>query len=325
MRVGFTFDLRADYKALGLSDEETAEFDSEVTIEAIEAALRRLGCAVERIGNVRALTRRLAEGARWDFVFNICEGMKGIAREAQVPALLEAFDIPYTFADPLTLALALDKAMTKRIVAGAGVRTAPFAVLEHAQDAGDLRLPFPLFVKPLAEGSGKGVGPASRVADNFALIREAARLIARFHQPVLVETFLPGREFTVGILGTGARAEVLGVMEILPRPNAAAHGYGYENKEEFEDRFDYAPASDKEAEAAAEEALKAYRALRCRDAGRLDFRSDAEGRPHFLEANPLAGLNPERSDLVFIARFAGITFDELIARIVRSAKERFAP
>src|SRR5437762_5146784 len=193
IRIGVTFDLRADYLAMGYGEEETAEFDSEVTIEAICDALVAMGYAPIRIGNVRQLTDALAQGERWDAVFNFCEGLRGFAREAQVPALLEAYDIPYVFSDPLTLALALDKSMAKRVVRDCGVPTPDFAVVERVVDIRNVDLPFPLFLKPVAEGSGKGVNARSRVGDAGTLKRVASELLARFQQPVLVETFLPGR------------------------------------------------------------------------------------------------------------------------------------
>ena len=169
MHIGVTYDLRDDYRALGFSEEDSAEFDAEETIAALCRALASLGHLPHRIGNVRALTVALAQGARWDCVFNICEGVKGVAREAQVPALLEAFDIPYVFSDPLTLALALDKAMAKRVVRDAGVPVADFAVIESADDIARVNLPFPIFLKPNSEGSGKGVDAHSRVDDQAAL------------------------------------------------------------------------------------------------------------------------------------------------------------
>lgn len=322
MRIGVTYDLRSDYLAMGMSEEETAEFDSEVTIAAICAALDALGHESERIGNVRRLAERLVAGDRWDAVFNICEGVKGVAREAQVPALLDAYDIPYVFSDPLTLALALDKGMAKHVVRDRGVPTPDFAVIATAADIGRVALPYPLFLKPVAEGSGKGVGENSRVRNADELRRTAARLLEKFRQPVLVETFLPGREFTVGITGTGEDAAVLGTMEVVWTEKASAHGYGYENKEHFEDRMVYRPARDDEAKRAEQVALAAWRALRCRDGGRVDLRSDAGGQPHFMEVNPLAGLNPERSDLVFIARFEGISYQTIIARIMASFLKR---
>lgn len=318
MRIGVTYDLRADYLAQGWGEEETAEFDSEVTIAGICQALAELGFVPVRIGNIHQLIARLAAGERFDGIFNFCEGLSGVAREAQVPALLDAYNIPYVFSDALTLALALDKGMAKRVVRDAGVATPDFAVIETEWDLGSIQLPYPLFAKPVAEGSGKGVGVTSRVTDHSELASTVRDLIVRFRQPVLVETFLPGREFTVGITGTGAEAQSLGVMEVIFTENAHQHGYGYENKEHFEDKMLYRLVDDPEAQAASDVALAAWRVLRCRDGGRVDIRSDAEGRPHFLEVNPLAGLNPERSDLVYLTRFAGISYRDLIGRIMDS-------
>jgi len=322
MRIGVTYDLRADYLAQGLSEEDTAEFDSEVTIAAICEALAALGFVPDRIGGVRALAGRLAAGERWDGVFNFCEGLKGAAREAQAPALLEAYDVPYVFSDPLTLCLALDKGMAKRVLRDAGVPTAPFAVIETPEDISAIDLPFPLFLKPVAEGSGKGIGANSKVTTQVELESVASDLLRRFDQPVLAERYLPGREFTVGITGTGRTAELLGVIEVLWTESAAPHGYGYENKEHYEGRMDYRLADDEEACDAARVALAAWRALRCRDGGRIDIRSNENGQPRFIEVNPLAGLNPERSDLCFIARFKGIAYRDLIGRIMESFLRR---
>ena len=322
MRIGVTYDLRSDYLALGLGEEETAEFDSEVTIAAICAALEALGHEPIRIGNVRRLAEELVAGARWDAVFNICEGLKGVAREAQVPALLEAYDVPYVFSDPLTLSLALDKGMAKRVVRSCGVPTPDFAVIASPEDACGVDLPFPLFVKPVAEGSGKGVNAKSRVTDRPCLARVAADLLDRFRQPALAEIFLPGREFTVGIVGSGHEAESLGVIEVLWTNKATAHGYGYENKEHFEEKIIYRLVEDAAAREAAEVAIAAWRALRCRDGGRVDIRFGDDGKAYFLEVNPLAGLNPDRSDLVFIARFKGLSYRDLIGRIMESFLRR---
>jgi D-alanine-D-alanine ligase len=325
MRIGVTYDLKADYLALGYSEEDTAEFDSEITIDAICAALARMGHEAVRIGSVRKLAARLVAGERWDAVFNFCEGLKGLAREAQAPALLDAYDIPYVFSDPLTLALSLDKGMAKRVVRDQGVPTADFAVIETLADADAVALPYPLFLKPVAEGSGKGVNEHSKVDDIAALKRVAAELLARFDQPVLVETFLSGREFTVGITGTGADAEVLGVTEIVPMTNYVGPGYGFANKAEgWEDKVDIRPASPAEAASAGRVALAAWRALRCRDGGRVDIRCDGTGAPHFVEVNPLAGLRPEHSDLCFIAKFAGLSYQDLIEKIMASFFKRHA-
>ena len=322
MRIGVTYDLRADYLAMGMSEEDSAEFDAEVTIAGIVGALSALGHDPVRIGNVRALAQRLVAGERWEAVFNICEGLHGLGREAQVPGLLDAYGIPYVFSDGLTLAVSLDKGWTKRIVGAAGVPTPAFAVIERISDIAKVRLPFPLFAKPMAEGSGKGVDTRSRVNNRAELKAVATELLARFRQPVLVETYLPGREFTIGIVGTGDEARSLGVMEIMPKDNAHTTDYGFENKECCDEFVGYRLIDDAVARAAVEVALGAWRALRCRDGGRIDIRCDAKGAPQFIEANPLAGLNPEHSDLCFIARFAGLAYQDLIGLIMSSFLRR---
>ena len=322
MRIGVTYDLRADYLASGMSEEDSAEFDAEITIASITGALSGLGHDPVRVGNIRALTRLLASGERWDAVFNICEGVAGYAREAQVPALLEAYAIPCVFSDALTLALTLDKAWSKRIVRDAGIPTAPFAVIERVADIAKVALPYPLFLKPVAEGSGKGVNACSRANNAVELKSVATELLARFRQPVLAETFLQGREFTVGIVGTGEEARALGVLEIGPTQKAVGVHYGYENKERCDENVVYRLVEDKEADAAAEIALAAWRVLRCRDGGRVDVRNDKSGLPQFLEVNPLAGLNPEHSDLCFLAQFKGLDYQELIGLIMVSFLNR---
>jgi D-alanine-D-alanine ligase len=322
MRIGVTYDLKSDYLALGYGEEDVAEFDSEVTIDAICEALTAQGWQVSRIGHVKNLVEKLARGERWDAVFNFCEGLKGISREAQVPAILEAYDIPCVFSDPLTLAVTLDKAMAKRVVRDQGVPTPDFAVIEKIADVGKIKLPYPLFLKPVAEGSGKGVNGKSRVTNLNELTSTASELLARFNQPVLVETFLPGREFTVGIIGTGDDAEVLGVSEIRQKGNYVGHGYGFENKEYWEDKVDIVEAEAASAKPAGEVALAAWRALRCRDGGRVDIRNDANGNPHFIEVNPLAGLRPEYSDMCFIAKYRGLSYPQLIGRIMDAFLKR---
>lgn len=322
MLIGLAYDLRDDYRGLGLAEEQLAEFDSPETIAELEAALLRLGHAVDRIGHVRRLAERLVAGHRWDLVFNICEGLAGRSREAQVPALLEAFGQPYTFADPLVMAATLDKAVAKRLVRDHGLATAPFALVERAADIAAVDLPFPLFAKPVAEGTGKGVSPASLVRSRRELERTCRRLLARYAQPVLVETYLPGREFTVGIVGSGSAARIVGTLEVELLPGAEPGVYSYTNKERCEELVRYRLVDDPEARAAAALALACYRALDCRDAGRVDLRSDAAGRPQFLEVNPLAGLHPTHSDLPILASLAGLGYDGLIGAIVASAAER---
>jgi len=327
MRIGFVYDARDDYRALGFSEEAVAEFDTPETLQAIRRALAAAGHRVEPVGHGRALAERLVRGQRWDLVFSIAEGLRGRAREAQVPALCELYDQPYAFSDPLTMAATLDKAVAKRLVRDAGVPTAPFAVIERAEDAGRVDLPLPLFVKPIAEGTGKGCEAASRVTDRAELAPAALRLIGRFAQPALVECFLPGREFTVGLVGNGEEARVIAVLEVRLLAGAEGVGeggvYSYANKEQCESCCAYRLADDAEAKRAAAHALAAYRALGCRDAARLDFRSDASGEPLFLEANPLPGLHPTHSDLPILAELAGLPYARLMREILAAATARY--
>lgn len=322
MRVGLTYDLRDDYLREGWSAEESSEFDTVETVETIEDALHSLGYETDRIGHIRSLTSRLVRGDRWDIVFNFAEGARGYGREAQVPALLDAFGIPYTFSDPLVLAVTLHKGMTKHIVRDQGLPTPDFAVVAADADLAGVALPFPLFVKPVAAGSSIGVSAASHVHDHDQLVSTCRLLWEQFGQPALIETFLPGREYTVGITGTGANARSIGVMEILFDHAIDKQAYSYTNKLTWADHIGFARVTGAAAAAAAELALSVWRALGCRDAGRVDLREDAHGRVSFLEVNPLAGLNPVYSDLCISARLHDISYRQLIQAIMESALER---
>jgi D-alanine-D-alanine ligase len=325
MTIGLTYDLRQDYLDAGYSEEQTAEFDRPDTVDAIEKSLIAMGHATRRIGNIMSLVRKLAAGERWDMVFNICEGMFGLGREAQVPALLDAYQIPYTFSGPLVLALSLDKALTKRVVRSLGVATPDFAVVEAPADVAAVDLPFPLFAKPLAEGTGLGIDARSKIDSRSQLSAVCGDLLARFRQPVLVEAYLPGREFTVGIVGSGAAAEAVGVVEVVLRPEAEANAYSYVNKEKCEELVKYELAPEDAARPCRELALRAWRGLGCLDGGRVDVKMDRSGAVNFLEVNPLAGLHPEHSDLPIICSLMGIAYQTLMERIMTSACGRIRP
>ena len=322
MTVGLTYDLRSEWLKEGYSELETAEFDREETVAAVESALRKEGLHTERIGNYRGLIAALSAGKRWDLVFNFCEGMYGLGREALVPALLDAYRIPYTFSDAVVLAVSLHKGLTKHVVRDAGVPTPDFAVVESAADIDHVNLRYPLFAKPIAEGTGKGITSESRIGSVEELRRICESLLDAYHQPVLVEEYLPGREFTSAVIGTGAEARVVGTMEIIPLSTADANAYTYMNKEYCDGRVRYELARGPEAEACERLALNAWKALGARDAGRVDIRMDAGGNPSFIEANPLAGLHPVHSDLPIICTMVGITFQDLIGAIVVSARKR---
>jgi D-alanine-D-alanine ligase len=320
MRIGLTYDLREDYLAQGFSDEEAGEFDVPETIDAVQAAIRSHGHQVERIGGIRALVPALAAGRRWPLVWNMCEGVSGIAREAQVPALLEAYGIPCVFSSADVLVTAMDKALAKLIVATADVPTPDFTVVRSARDLSAVRMRYPLFVKPLAEGTSKGVQETSKVDNRAELTAKCLEVLKTYRQPALVETFLPGREFTVGLLGAGANARVIGVSEIRFLPGGDPSAYSYKNKIEAFDELTLAtgPLADE----AAAVALSAWRALGCRDAGRIDIRCDANGRPNFIECNPLAGLRPKWSELTQLAELVGMKYESLIGEILSEALAR---
>jgi len=321
--VGLCYDLKSDYMAAGFTAEQVMEMDDEEVVAGLEQGLRSLGYRVKRIGRGLELARRLAAGERWDMVFNFTEGVSGRGREAQVPALCELYGQAYTFSDPVTCGVTLDKAWAKRLVRDAGVATAPFAVVHTPEEAESVSLEPPLFVKPLAEGSSMGVSRHSLVRSCEELPSRCRELLASHPGGLLVEGYLPGREFTVGLVGSGAAAKVVAVMEVLYTRRAESQSYTAANKAEYLTNVRYrllrkGPLA-KQARAVA---LACYSVLECRDAGRVDLRCDREGRPHFLEINPLPGLHPVRSDLPIMAGLAGIPYSWLLNEIMGSALAR---
>ncbi|MFH0999592.1 MAG: ATP-grasp domain-containing protein [Bacteroidota bacterium] len=322
MKIGLTYDLRSEYLKMGFSEEETAEFDQEGTIDAIENTLNKLNYQTERIGHLKQLVSSLANGEKWDLVFNICEGMYGNGREAQVPALLDAYAIPYVFSSPLVLSLTLDKALTKRVIRDAGLATPDFYIVNRPSDIEKIKLEFPLFAKPMAEGTGKGINGNSVINNKAELKDRCTSLLNEFKQAVLVETFMSGREFTTGIVGTGEEARAVGTMEIILKENAEKNVYSYTNKEECETLIEYKPTFGKEKEMCEQLALESYKLLGCEDAGRVDIRMDKNGIPNFLEINPLAGIHPEHSDLPILCTLNGISYIELMKMIMDSATKK---
>jgi D-alanine-D-alanine ligase len=323
IKVGLTFDLKEDYLKLGYNNEEVAEFDTTETIDALEQTITRLGYEVIRIGNIFSLVNFLNNGNRCDLVFNICEGMFGMAREAQVPCLLDAYRIPYVFSEPEILNLTLDKGLTKLILKQAGILTAEFMVASHISDIQNIAIQFPLFVKPVAEGTSKGIDGFSLVYNTSQLYNSVEYLLKTYHQPVLVESFLPGREFTVGITGSGNDAQSLGVLEIILNEHAPHPMYSYTVKKDWEKYAGYRIADDPAAIKCAKIAVDIWKIIKGKDAGRVDFRLDAAGNPNFIEVNPLAGLNPTYSDLPMLAQLNGTSYDQLISAILDSAIKRF--
>ena len=325
LRVGFTFNVkRVKPHVDGTADEE-AEYDPPKTLQAIREAIASFGHEVVDLEATPELPYIL-QNAQVDVVFNMAEGFKGRNREAQAPALLELLDIPYSGSDPAALSIALDKGLAKRMVRQHGILTPNFVVLSTGKERLPKELKFPLIVKPVAEGSSKGVHLKS-VVENEAELRDAAReMIAKYHQPALVEDYIAGREFTVGLLGE-RRPKALPPMEVVfLDPNDTRPVYSFEYKQDWTQRIRYdippkiEPALVKSLEKAARES---FIALGCRDVARVDFRMDASGKVYFLECNPLPGLTPDWSDLVLIAKAAGIDYRTLIGEILSGAIRRY--
>jgi len=326
LKVGFTFNVKrtAADPASGDGDEE-AEYDSPKTLQAIREAIASHGHEVVDLEATQDLPLQLAS-TPVDVVFNIAEGFKGRSRESQVPSLLELLDIPYTGSDPAALSVSLDKAVAKRMVRTHGILTPDYVVMQTGKERLPRELAFPLLVKPVAEGTSKGVTKKSIVQNEVELREVARELIAKYRQPALVEAYVAGREFTVGMLGE-RRPRVLPPMEIVFLDEADPTPiYSFEMKQDWNEKIRYdtpARLSAKELDRLEKASREVFSALGCRDVARVDFRMDAEGRIFFIECNPLPGLAPGWSDLVLIAQAAGISYRDLIGEILAFAIRRF--
>lgn len=350
MKLGLTFNLRGD-RAHGGSeaaksveplaspesqdlsgylaslDDAEEEFDSPETIGAIAQTLRELGHEVELLGDGEMMLRRLFTESRPDLVVNIAEGTGfGRAREARVPAVLEMLGIGYTGSDPLTLAVALDKDCAKRLIAAAGLTTPAWALFSGDMSSlyrAAAELVYPLIVKPAYEGSSKGVLVTSIIQTPAQLEHAVARMHEFYEQPILVEEYIEGDELTVGLVGNGPPS-VLGIMRVLPNASSGPFIYSLEVKRDWQRQVRYecpAKLASRDAQAVEEAALRAWKCLGCRDVARIDFRL-RQGVPYFLEANPLPGLSPKHGDLVLLAGYMGIGYQELLARILTAACDR---
>ena len=318
-----------------LADDEFAEWDSPATIDAVARALALHG-EVIRLEATDDFPERLRD-ARPDIVFNIAEGLRGPNREAHVPAICEFYGVPYSGSDPFTLALCLDKARTKEILRARGVPTADWWLVSSGEELDALVASAPatpLFAKPVHEGSSKGITERNYIADAIDLEPVVAELLERYEQPVIIERYLPGAEFTCGVIGNGANARVLPIvgMDFGALPEGALPIYGFEAKwiwdrpEEPLEIFSCpAPVSDALRAEIEDVVLRAYRGLGCRDWSRVDVRLDANGRANIVEVNPLPGILPDAADnscLPKAARAAGLSYDDLIGACLIAAATR---
>jgi D-alanine-D-alanine ligase len=323
LRIGFTYNVkRVDSK--GGNDAE-AEYDAPETIESIRDALESYGHVVIPLEATAELPRQLMESPV-DLVFNIAEGVSGRNREAVVPALCELMGIPYTGSDAATLSIALDKALSKRVLREHSILTPEFQVMETGRERLSPKLKFPVIVKPNQEGSSKGVSAHVSVCDNEESLRQVVRdLLEKYRQPALVEDYIVGREFTVGLLGD-KRPRVLPPMEIVFRDKQNQRPvYDYEIKQEWEKHVYYecpAKLSREELKAVEKVARETFSALDCRDVARVDLRMNAKGDFYVLEVNPLPGLTPDYSDLCLIAKAANIDYRSLISEILSGGLKR---
>ena len=319
MKVGLTYDLRSWYIDRGYSMDETAEFDKQETVDAIDNSLKQMGHETEPIGNVFQLIEAIAAGKKWDIVFNIAEGLYGDGRESVVPAILDQYKIPYVFSGPVIMGLSLNKHLAKLVVAAAGVPVSPGCLITESKDLNKCKLKYPLFVKPVSEGTGKGITEKSLVNSSEELAKMVEWILTEFRQPALVEEYLPGREFTVGVVGYKEEAAAIGGMEVMTANNLP---YSVEVKENYQNYCKYKPLDTDIIDECKSVALSAWKALNAVDAGRVDLKADRNGKICFIEANPLAGLNPIHSDLPILSRMYGIEYQTLMEMIMKAAIKR---
>lgn len=322
--VGLTYDLRTEYIFKDSDPQDAnAEFDHPTTIDVVEEAIRSGGHEVVRIGNAENLLKSL-DRLKVDIVFNIAEGKSGRNREAQVPILLEMKGIPFVGADGLTLALTLDKVMTKKVLLAEGIPTPRFFEVADAKNLNGINIGFPLIVKPRYEGSSKGISESSVVKSRDELKKQAAWVIETYKQPALIEQFVAGSEFTVAIVGNDPPA-ALPVVQIRIDGKLDLGGLFYTFSRIHSNTLDYiCPAQiSGELEGRMQEiAIKVYKAVDCRDLGRVDIRLNAKGEPYVLEINPLPSLSSEDVFMV-IANYMNISYNEMINKILDAGLRRY--
>ena len=329
MRIGLSYDLKEAFnQTQGQPEDALEEYDSVETVDGLTKAIEAKGHSIVKLSGGRQFLKNILS-EKVDFVFNISEGLGSYrSREAQVPSVLEMLNIPYSGADPQTLAVCLDKHLTKKIVTQGGIPTPQWTVIDRATLASVdwAALPYPAFVKPVWEGSSKGIRLKSLVRSPEALKTMVSDLLQTYRQPVMVEEFISGEEITVGMVGNNP-AKILGIMRVVPRKKEADFVYSLEVKRDYEKLVDYecpAKLPAKTTQLIEKYSHQAFKLLDCRDFARLDYRVSKDGTPYFLEVNPLAGLNPRSSDIVIMAGLVGIKYPELIGSILDAALRRIA-
>lgn len=331
MKVALTYNLKE--KDSSKPADYFSEFDSEETIKAIAEAIRKNGHEVEGVNAGKTDLFAYFRKNKVDLVFNIAEGKSGKFRESEIPAILDYLNIPYTGSNTFSLALALNKALTKKILKAENIPTPKFQVFSKGNEELDPELRFPLIVKPNFEGSAKGITASNVVQDKQGLCGKVREINKDYKQDVLVEEFIHGKELTVGILENG-KAMILPILEIDFTACAKSGEYFYSwRMKEFQGDIElglvpafHCPARlDKEAEKKVKEAaLRTHQAVGCYDISRTDIRLDENNVPYVLEINPLPGLDPKESNFPAMAYAAGMKYDDIISSILTSAYERYS-
>ena len=316
MRMGLTYDLQRDPQ-----DERQKEFDSPRTIETLDNALEELRHQVVRLGNAYDLLAAPDRLAGLDLVFNIAEGLHGRCREAWVPTLLELFRVSYVGSDPLALSIGLDKAMTKRLAIASGVPTPRWITVEHSRSIPTvIPLAFPIMVKPRSQGSGVGIDEGAVVSDRLALVRRIEWLLERWPEPILIEEFIPAGELTVCVIGNDPPVAYPAIQRPIDPVTRLSCHVVKSTSSNWETPLELSDELDAEARRIA---LAMFEVLGCRDLARVDLRVDEQGRPWFLEINPLPSFDPEGS-LGLLAEHLGLTYTQLIGRILQAAQSRIS-
>ncbi|MCM8780071.1 MAG: ATP-grasp domain-containing protein [Candidatus Omnitrophica bacterium] len=329
MKVALTYNLKK--KEADKPADYASEFDSEETVEAIASAIRKNGHSVELVEVTNCNLLRHFRQNPVDIVFNIAEGNSGRFRESQVPAILDLLNIPYTGSDTFSLAIALDKALTKKILISEGIPTPNYQLFKKGTESLNAALKFPLIVKPNREGSAKGINLNNVVFNKQRLYEEIKKILGIYDQEALAEEFIDGKELTVGILENG-KTTILPILEIDFSTCSKSNEYFYSwRMKEFQGDAElgltptfHCPARlDKETENRVKEiALRTHHAIGCYGISRTDIRLNRENIPYVLEINPLPGLDPLESNFPMMARAAGMKYEDLVGAILSSASER---
>lgn len=321
MIVGFTYDLKNDYAKIAYNHPNIEIFDDEETISGIEIILHNLGYEVQRVGNINNLVKYISRGQRWDIVFNICRGSYTFKGQLQVPALLEAFNIPYVFSDSYTIILSSNKALIKQIVNTFDIKTPNFIVIDNEKLINNIPLSFPVIVKPLFGCNSIGINSNSKCENEKEMINAFKKIYSEITKEIIVEEFLDGREFITGIVGFGEQTECIGTIEIVFNNLKDNNIYTLNAKKDLK-YISFKIPEIQISQKCEKLALTIWKKLNCKDGGTIKFRTNEKGELYFLDINLIPALHPTKSEFSFLAKFKGFDFMTLMEKIMNSAIKR---